>query len=203
MKSSNKLILTSLMIIISLTPAVVNGQERSIRGIWITDVNIPETVQAGEEVHVEFTYDYNFSYVYDEIWDIEYLSNVPVNLWIGNEEIGYPLDEVFNVTGSGTDTFTGSFIAPDEGTYELMARADYLDEVYSSDGWEYMFINSYPPANITMTLTVLPAEPSGTTDTGTSSTDETPDNGGGIPGFPLVAVVIAIPFAVLSRKRKI
>lgn len=203
MQSSNKLILASLMIIISLTPVVVNGQERSIRGIWVTDVNIPETVHAGEEVTVEFTYDYNFSYVYDEIFDISYLSDVPVNLWIGNEEIGYPLDEVFNVTGSGADTFTGSFIAPDEGTYELMARADYLDEVYGSDGWEYMFINSYPPANITMTLTVLPAEPSGTTDTGTSSTDGTPDNGGGIPGFPLVAVVIAIPFALRTRKHRI
>jgi hypothetical protein len=199
MKLSNKVLIISLLFILTLTTTVAYGQERAIRGIWVTDVNIPDTVHAGEEVPVEFTYDYAFSYTYDDVWDIEYLSDVPVNIWIGNTEIGYPFDEYFNLTGDGTDTYTGSFIAPEQGTYELVARADFLDEVYGSDGWEYMFVTSQPLTNITITLTVLPAESTGTTDTGSSTTDDTPD-GGGIPGFPLITVIIAVPFAVAKRK---
>lgn len=199
MKASKKVIF-SLLLTLSLTTIVVYGQESRIRGIWVTDVNIPDTVHAGDEVPVEFTYDYAFSYTYDEDWDIEYLSDVPVNLWIGNMEIGYPFDEYFNLTGDGTDTFTGVFIAPEQGTYEIVARADFLDEVYGSDGWEYTFVTSQPLTNITMTLTVLPAESTGTTDTGSNTPDDTPD-GGGIPGFPLITVIIAVPFALFNQKR--
>jgi len=180
-----------LIILASTLTVTVQAYESDIN-VWIMDADYPETAEAGGVLNLEVTVGYNFTQA------------ATLNVWVSDGpwysyDSEIVADVYVDVSEPGPKVVSVEVPVPDEaGEYIYNAEVGWCE----LDSTELLpKLGGYQEYNITFTATSSETTDTGNSEssTGEDTTNNTQDETGGIPGFPVYSIISGTLIALIIR----